>query len=426
MTKMLYFTMFCVIFWSPLKAVDFNSNFTNESCRVDFHFAGNYSQSNVFVEKILKEPFWGGRKSHLNQRLNLGEYCFEIRDSLNNELIYTDGFSSLFFEWQTTAESKTMFKSFEQTIQFPFPQKTVLVQIKERIDLENWQLKSEFFINPKDELIKNFKSQKVPLKKWVAEKDESKAIDIAVIAEGYSQAEIEKFFKDAENLRSHILSHQPFSKYERRINFYAVGANAKESGISKPQKDEWVKSALSSHYHTFYSPRYLTTNAVFATRDYAAEVPYDVIYILANSTQYGGGGIYNHYALTSSDGPNALYVTVHEFGHSFAGLGDEYYYEHSDVLDAMYDIHKEPWEPNITSLVNFDVKWKDMLEKDTEIPTPVNNAEKVKVGVFEGGGYLSKGMYRPAITCRMKDNKADSFCGVCQRSVENVIIFLTE
>ncbi len=426
MTKIGYLFLFFAVLTASVQAGTYPQNFSNQSCRVDFHFTGNHKQSAVFVEKILKEPFWGGRKSHLAESLNLGEYCFEVRDSSNNELLYTDGFSSLFFEWQTTPESKTMNKSFEQTIQFPFPLQTVLVQIKERIDLDHWSLKASFFVNPKDELIKRFESQNTAIKKWVVEENTAKAIDIAVVAEGYSQAEEEKFFKDAEKLRAHLLSHEPFTKYKDRMNVYAVAATASETGISKPQKGEWVKSALAAHYHTFYSPRYLTTNAVFETRDYAAEVPYDVIYILANSTQYGGGGIYNHYALTSSDGPNALYVTVHEFGHSFAGLADEYYYEHADVLDEMYDISKEPWEPNITSLVNFDVKWKDLIKEGVEIPTPLVDAHKVKTGVFEGGGYLSKGMYRPAITCRMKDNQSESFCEVCQRGIERVIVFLTE
>lgn len=425
MNKLLIFAVLVAGIQGLVFASDYNSYFTDQSCRIDFQFAGNKQHSSVYVEKILKEPYWGGRRLHLTESLNLGEYKFEILDSVSGDLLYQDGFSSLFFEWQTTPEAKTMNKSFEQTIQFPFPHKTVKVLVKERLDLYDWELKSEFFVNPSDELIKKLEISNVDVKKWITEKNTAKSIDIAVVAEGYSDKEQAKFFKDAENLRSHILSHEPFTEYKDRINVYAIASTAAVSGISKPQKDEWVKSALSAHYHTFYSPRYLTTNAVFATRDFAGLVPYDVIYILANSTQYGGGGIYNHYALTSSDGPNALYVTVHEFGHSFAGLGDEYYYDHSDVLDAMYDIRKEPWEPNITSLVNFDIKWKDMLDKDVKIPTPVD-AEKVKTGVFEGGGYLSKGMYRPAITCRMKDNKANSFCEVCQKSVEKVILFLTE
>lgn len=426
MKKYIQIVAFLCVNFITLNAVDFNTFFKSESCRVDFHFAGNKKNCDVFVEKILKEPFWGGRKHHLDQSLNLGEYKFEVYDSLTSQLIYQDGFSSLFYEWQSTPEAKTMHKSFEQTIQFPLPKQTAQVKVMERIDLFEWKELSSFYINPEDKLIKDFKIPDVKVRKWVSNENTANAVDIAVIAEGYSEKEVEKFFKDAEKLKEHLLTHEPFKSYGKNINVYGVAAWAPQSGISKPQDNVWVKSALSSHYHTFYAPRYLTTNAVFTTRDYASAVPYDVIYILANSKTYGGGGIYNHYALTSSEGPKAVYVTVHEFGHSFAGLGDEYFYDHSDVLDGMYDLKKEPWEPNITTLVNFDYKWKSLLKPGVEIPSSVSDSVKVKTGVFEGGGYLSKGIYRPAYTCRMKDNKSDSFCEVCQKGIERVILFLTD
>jgi hypothetical protein len=167
---------------------------------------------------------------------------------------------------------------------------------------------------------------------------------------------------------------------------------------------------------------------MFSIRNYAALVPYDAIYILANTSTYGGGGIYNFYALASADSKRAKSeVIVHEFGHSFAGLADEYYRESADVLDDMYDIKKEPWEPNITSLVRFDTKWKNDLPKNAQIPTAVTvESKKLPIGVFEGGGYLTKGMYRPAYDCRMRTNAAPAFCPVCEKAVERMILFLTE
>jgi len=165
---------------------------------------------------------------------------------------------------------------------------------------------------------------------------------------------------------------------------------------------------------------------VFKVRDLAALVPYDAIYVLANTSTYGGGGIYNHYALTAADNNLSTQVTVHEFGHSFAGLADEYFQDKQDALDAMYDIKKEPWEPNITSLVQFDRKWKAQIPEGAPVPTPVTKENKAKLGVFEGGGYLSKGMYRPMFDCRMRTNKAPEFCTVCQEAVERMILFLTE
>jgi hypothetical protein len=165
---------------------------------------------------------------------------------------------------------------------------------------------------------------------------------------------------------------------------------------------------------------------MFRIRDYAALVPYDAIYILTNTPIYGGGGIYNFYALASADSKRAKKeVVVHEFGHSFAGLGDEYFREGADVLDGLYNLKNEPWEPNISTLIQFDKKWKNQLPEGTKIPTEINKDNKINIGVFEGGGYLTKGMYRPHFDCRMRTNTAADFCSVCKQSIEKVILFLT-
>ena len=118
---------------------------------------------------------------------------------------------------------------------------------------------------------------------------------------------------------------------------------------------------------------------------------------------------------------------VHEFGHSFGGLADEYFYD--DQYTPMYPADTEPWEPNLTTLKDFDSKWKDMLPPGTPVPTPpaTDPAEAcTRVGVYEGGGYSSKGVYRPATECRMKVNEAPAFCPVCQRALERLIRFYTE
>jgi len=195
-----------------------------------------------------------------------------------------------------------------------------------------------------------------------------------------------------------------------------------------PHKDIWRNTALGAHYYTFYEPRYLTSPNVFSIRDYASLVPYDAIYILANTSTYGGGGIYNFYALASAHSDRAkAEVIVHEFGHSFAGLADEYFYDKEDVFDEMYALNKEPWEPNITTMVQFDKKWKAELPQNCPIPTPVTDETKTqKTGLFEGGGYRTKGIYRPSYDCRMRTNNAPGFCTVCEKAVEKMIIFLTE
>jgi len=414
------------IFCSSLFCQNYNDYFIDKACRIDFHFCGNVSTTNAYLDKIIQEPFWGGRRMHLTNDMNLGQYRFQVLDSISNKLIYTDGFSTLYYEWQSTPEALLVSKSFEQSVQFPYPQKSVKVIIEKRLDFKRWEKLIQFGFSPFDKLIRKTKQENVPVKIICKTASPEKAIDIAVIAEGYTINQRTKFFRDARHLAENLFTHEPFKKYKSRINIYAIAAISADTGVSKPQDSNWRNSALGSHYFTFYSDRYLTTLNVFKVRDYASLVPYDAIYILANTKIYGGGGIYNFYALASADSKRAqTEVTVHEFGHSFAGLADEYFYDH-DALNGMYDIKTEPWEPNITTLVDFDAKWKSGLPVNTPIPTPLTDENKTKIGVFEGGGYLSKGIYRPFFDCRMRTNTAKGFCPVCEKAVEKRILFLTE
>ena len=153
-----------------------------------------------------------------------------------------------------------------------------------------------------------------------------------------------------------------------------------------------------------------------------AGIHYEHIIILANTDVYGGGGIYNSYTLTTAHHPMFKPVVVHEFGHSFAGLADEYFYENDTMTDT-YPLDVEPWEQNISTRVNFSSKWEDLLPAGTPIPTPANKWEKFPIGVYEGGGYSAKGIYRPAHNCRMKTNEYKEFCPVCQRAIRRIIEF---
>jgi len=423
-TKLILFLS--LIISSSLIAQSYDSKFTDKACRVDFHFCGNASQTSVFLDNVKQEPFWGGRRHQLSKDLNFGDFRFCVLDSVSGQKIYIDGFNALYREWQSTPEAKITNKSFEQSIQFPFPKQSVIVVIEKRLDLDRWEELFRYNLSPDDKLIQLVKLPVVPVKLICKTASPEKAIDIAVIAEGYTAADQEKFYRDAQVLSENLLTHEPFAKYKNRINVYAIAAPSEDSGITLPQDSEWKNTAVGSNFYTFYEPRYLTTPNTYKVRDLAAQVPYDAIYILANTSTYGGGGIYNFYALTAADNKSAKEVTVHEFGHSFAGLADEYFYEKDDVLDGMYDLKKEPWEPNITSLVQFDRKWKILLPEGTPVPTPATDKFKDKPGVFEGGGYLTKGMYRPMFDCRMRTNKAPAFCPVCQKAVERMILFLTE
>jgi len=406
-------------------AQHYDDFFIDKACRVDFHFCGDAQHTNVFLDNVKLEPFWGGRHSHLSNDLNLGDFRFRVLDSISSSQIYTDGFSALFREWQTTPEAATVARSFEQTIQFPFPKNAITLIIEKRIDMDHWNELFRYSFSPTDKLIQRTHPKVVPVEIISKTATPDKAIDIAVIAEGYTANEQGKFYSDAKKLAENLLTHQPFTKYKSRINIYAIAAPSDDSGISLSKDSTWKNTAVGSHFYTFYEPRYLTTMNTFKVRDLAALVPYDAIYVLANTPIYGGGGIYNFYALTAAGNKLSTQVTVHEFGHSFAGLADEYFYDRQDALDGMYDIKTEPWEPNITSLVQFDRKWKAFIQEETPVPTPVNAENKTKVGAFEGAGYLTKGMYRPMFDCRMRTNTAPEFCPVCQQAVERMILFLT-
>lgn len=418
--------LFVLFYQLPIFGQQYSSYFNDKACRINFQLSGNSTTTNASISKIIEDPFWGGRRLHLTDDMNLGEYRFQVLDSTSNKRIYSDGFSTLYFEWQSTPEALLVNKSFEQSVQFPYPLKAVKVIIEKRLDFDKWEKLLQFSFSPNDKLIRRTKPMVVPLKTICKTASPENAIDIAVIAEGYTVKQRAKFYRDAKKLAENLFTHEPFAKYKSRINIYAIAAASIDSGVSSPQNGDWRNSALGTHYYTFYSDRYLTTLNVHTVHDYAALVPYDAIYILANTKTYGGGGIYNLYALASADSKRAQSeVTVHEFGHSFAGLGDEYFYD-SDVLDGMYNSKAEPWEPNISSLVRFENKWKNDLPEGYTIPTLLTDENKQTIGVFEGAGYLKKGIYRPYFDCRMRTNAAKGFCPVCEKAVEKRIIFLTE
>jgi hypothetical protein len=251
------------------------------------------------------------------------------------------------------------------------------------------------------------------------------SLDIALIPEGYTENEMEKFRQDAKRFMQYTFDIQPFTKYKDHINFIIIEAPSEQSGSDIPGKNIWRKTLINSHFYTFDIERYLTSPDVHSIRNLAACVPYDQIFILVNTNKYGGSGIFNSYNICVSDHSQAREVFTHEFGHGFAALADEYF-DSEVAYENMYDFSVEIYNKNITTLVEFDKKWKDMLEKDTPIPTPTTDAYKNKIGVFEGGGYVSKGIYRPVWDCKMRSNSTNEFCPVCQRAIEELLKFYTE
>ena len=422
------FTIILIVFFSfaftAKSQISFDKYFEDASMRIDFALTGNNETQSAHLIELKKEPYWGGTKKNLIDRFDYGTYRFYVYDKKTGDTIYTYGFCTLFEEWRTTTEAKTESKAFYQTVTFPYPKNDVTVEIKARDWNGKFTSVLKTNITPGDYSIIRDKPLSANVRKVIDNGNSNKNVDIVFIAEGYTKEEQTKFINDIKRLTDYLFSFPPYDKYKDKFNIWAVESVSAQSGCDDPRKDVWKSTIVNSSFNTFNSDRYLTSLDVRTIRDYAANAPYDQIYVLVNTDKYGGGGVYNHFSLTSVDNDYSKQVFIHEFGHAFAGLADEYFYEWDDTYENFFNKKIEPWQPNITTLVDFDKKWKSMLANDTPVPTPPTDT--LNVGVYEGAGYSAKGIYRPAINCRMKTNEAKGFCPVCQKAIVDMIEFLSE
>lgn len=427
--KRLLFISFlvCGIISTSAVAQNFEQFFTNNTLRIDYIFSGNAKMQYISVDELSSLPGWAGRRHSLDQFPTEGNGQITMTDKKTGTVIYRTSFSSLFQEWQSEEEAQHATRGFENTFLVPYPKQTATITIELKDVYHKTSATLSHDINPNDILIhKRGNTDITPHKYLLKSGPKDKCIDLAIMAEGYTEAEMDIFYKDAQIACDALFDHEPFKSMKNKFNVVAVASPSKDSGVSIPRKNEWKSTAVNSHFDTFYSDRYLTTRSVKAIHNWLAGIPYEHIIILANTDTYGGGGIYNSYLLTTAHHPMFRPVVVHEFGHSFAGLADEYAYENEPSEQYPYNI--EPWEANITTLVDFNSKWKDILPKGTPIPTPPAKEEKdlyTKIGVYEGGGYTLKGIYRPTTECRMKINEAPQFCPVCIRAIKKMINFYT-
>lgn len=406
----------------------------DKTLRVDYVFSGTDKATEISLERLYSFDGWAGRTVNLDRVQVKGNGQISMTDVATGKVIYMQSFSTLFQEWKTTEEATKLRKAFENTFLLPMPSAKAAVKVELYDFFGNVCASLNHIVDPSDILIKRMKPEPAPHRYLLKSGNPQEKIDVAIVAEGYTKEEAEQFYKDAQVAVEAILAHEPFGTYRDRFNFVAIALESKDSGVSVPREGLWKDTAVGSNYDTFYSDRYLTTSCVWKMHDALCGIPYEHLVILANTDTYGGGGIYNSYTLTTALHKDFKPVVVHEFGHSFAGLADEYYYD--DQFVEYYYPDSEPWEQNITTLFDFESKWDDMLPKIIQIPTPVegNVWEKIKagtkpesiVGVYEGAGYQSKGVYRPYPDCRMKTNAAESFCPVCQRAIARIIEFYTE
>lgn len=450
-------------------AQQFDEFFDSRTLRLDYIFAGNHDAQQIYLEQMCVTPQWAGRKSRLADVPLKGNGQIQLKDHATGQVLFVHTFSTLFQEWLATEEATKVSKAFATSYNVPMPKQPVDITVS-LIDFHGQVVTSlTHTVDPADILIRHigdngipfhyiWKGQTLPVKENATdqpgkrdymptegsldgEPDITSCIDLAIVAEGYTRAQMGKFYTDCQRVVDALFAHEPFTSMKNRFNVVAVAAESLTSGPSVPHLGRWSNTPAGTHYDTFYTDRYLMTQDIHRLYDVLSGVPFEHIIVLVNSDTYGGGGIYNQLTVTTSDHPTFHQVLVHEFGHAYAGLGDEYFYD--DAYESMYPADTEPWEPNLTTLVDFQSKWADMIPKGTPVPTPPNpkvpNYRKItnekeqrmldaatqRVGVFEGGGYQSKGVYRPAQECRMKINEVAHFCPVCSRAIVRITDFYT-
>ncbi len=404
--------------------VNFNEFFYDKSLRMDYYRLGNNEVEEFVFNKLLEEPYWGGSKTNLVDELNLGDFMVMVFDAETKSLIYSRGFSSLFREWQTTAEAKKYKKAYSESVVFPFPKNKVVVEIHGRDKQNNFYKLFGHEVNPDDYFIIQERKMKFDNFEVHNSGHYSVKYDIVLLPEGYTAEEMDKFKEACKKFTDALWKYQPFKENKDYINVWGVNAPSIDSGVDIPGDSVWKNTALNSKYYTFDSERYLMTDDFYAVKDLAANAPYDQIYILANSEKYGGGAIYNYYSITAVNNTFAEEVFIHELGHGLAGLADEYVDPYT--YEDFYPLDVEPWEVNITTLVDFESKWKNLLEEETPIPTPDEASYDGKLGVFEGGGYVAKGVYRATRNSIMNSLSAKEFNQPSIDIIEKVIKFYSE
>lgn len=421
-TILLFMAILCSML---LQAQRFEDFFEDKTLRIDYNFAGNALQQEIAVDQLNVSPHWYGKRQRLAELPLEGNGQITVRSHKTGQVIYRHSFSTLFQEWLSYPEAQNVRKSFENVFLVPMPKDTVDVTLDLRNNRREVMASLTHQVVPTDILIRRIGEKDVTPYETIQEaKDSQHCIHIAYLAEGYQQYEMSTFIDDVHVAMEALFEHEPFKSLRDRFHIVAVKAPSQESGTSEPGRGIWKNTALHSHFDTFYSDRYLTTLHLKDMHDWLAGIPYEHIIVLVNSGRYGGGGIFNSYNLTTTHHAKYRPVVVHEFGHSFCGLGDEYAYDIEEV--PMYPKDIEPWEPNLTTLVDFPSKWQDLVDKKTPIPTPLTMQYKDKVGVYQGAGYNVKEVYRPCQDCRMRTNEHPVFCPVCQRALTRLIDFYTK
>ena len=424
-TSLLLLALCLLLGWSErASAQHFDTFFRDSTLRLDYIFSGDSEHTTIYPEEHHLLTGWAGRRHHLDSLALRGNARLYVRDEASGKVIYCTSFNSLYQEWRLTDEAKRVQRAYENVFLIPYPKAPITVTMElsgAHAEVIATQVQR---IDPTDILIHDrTKEPALPHEYLIKSGTAKDCIDLAILAEGYTEAEMPLFLKDARAAVDAIFSYEPFKSYREHFNVVAVRSTSKDSGVAVPREHFWPRTPYSSHFDTFYSERYLTTRRVKAINDALVGIPYEHLIILVNSDVYGGGGIYNSYLISSTHHKYYLPVIVHEFGHSFGGLTDEYFYE-DDAVAESYSREVEPWEQNVTNLKDFEgKKWSHLIRKGTPIPTPPAQAKKYPVGLYEGAAYSKKGMYRPSFDCRMRSNANPDFCPACHLALNKLMSY---
>ena len=433
--------------------------------RLDFYETGGPGIEAYSFDRLVIEPLaWPDNPAANVEPQPTGNYRFEIISS--GKTIFARGYDPAFAEWLTTAESKKVRRTFQDSLRFPALTAKADVILKKRSEEGTYKEVWRYSIDPADPFI----DRSTPARQQAIEIEKHgeppTKVDLLLLGDGYTAAECTSTFRQqAQRLSAALFRVDPFKSRRNDFNVWGLCPPSVESGIASPSRGIFRRTPVGAAYDAFASERYILTFENRAWRDIAAWAPYEYVIILTNGATYGGGGLYNVFSTAAAGNDFAEYLFIHEFGHHFAGLADEYYT--SPVAYEPPARIFEPWAANATAQADRSkLKWRDLLTPGVPLPTPwpkqqfeamqkdyqatraklradkrpeaemtalfrregeaemklfATAEHRGKVGLFQGANYDAKAFYRPELDCIMFSRNPVPFCKVCQRALSQQI-----
>ncbi len=426
----------------------FQDYFEAETMRVDVYHTADKTSEIFTLDAVYKQGPWSGNPNSLLTPFQQGMYFIKVYDKESGKLIFSNCYNSYCSEYITTdPAAKGVKRTYHETALIPFPKNAVVFTLERRDRKYKLHKIFSLVIDPAAIYIrKDARAENVTVMKVQESGAPNEKVDLAFVAEGYTEAEKNKFREDVVRMTDELFKREPYKTHRKDFNIYGLFKPSQGSGPDEPRSGIYKNTAVGATFNSLNLSRYMLTEENRALQNIAAHAPCDSLLIMVNTSRYGGGGIYNFYCIFAADNDRAPYLMLHEFGHSFCGLADEYYGSSVSYND-FYPPGIEPLDPNITALLKpGELKWKHLVKKDTPLPTPWGKEKfdkmgrrdqreymkqawekefKDVVGAFEGAGYSSKGLYRPMLNCLMFTSGELFYCRVCEDAVIQTIKYYT-